>query len=264
MMFWSRDLVDADTAAWVDNGFRWLVETLGPNVYFDETRLVLPTREFFQSPGGTSHETAQSIFDEVRALMGMEDWPCQLVRQDHDPDPVLTPTLMVSGVEQMPAGTFEAAADQIQITYSPDLMRQPISFLNVLSHELAHYLLADLVDEAPGGEEAHEIMTDLAAIYAGFGVIQLEGGMIATGFQDTFAQGWQIGNHGYLSSEVRAYALALFLRSKKITPETALAHLSSDKVRLVRRALKMLDRMPERVVAIRRLDPGATPSGAGG
>jgi len=204
-MFWSRTLVDNDTEEWVEEGFTWLISTFGVEAYFDETQLILPTRDFFQSPGGTSREAAQAVFDEVRGHMGMEDWHCELIRQDEDPDTHVAIGHSIQGIEQSPGGTFGHDGQKFTITYAPDLMKQPVSFLNLLSHELAHYLLSADVENVPGGMEAHEIMTDLAAIYAGFGVIQLEGGMIATGYQSALEIGWQIGNLGYLSSEVRAF-----------------------------------------------------------
>lgn len=252
-MFWSRNIVDLDTAAWVEEGFAWLIRTYGAETYFVETTLILPTREFFKAPGGVGHEAAQAVFDEVREHMGMSDWPCELVRQDADPETHIATAHAVQGVEQSPAGTFGCDGEQVTITYSPELMKQPLSFLNVLSHELAHYLFAADFEHAPGGEDAHEVMTDLAAIYAGFGVIQLEGGMVAGGYQDAFEMGWQIGNLGYLSSEVRAFALALFVLTKDIDPSTADSHLSPDKGKPFPSALRMLDRKPEIVERIKAL-----------
>ncbi|MEM7057572.1 MAG: hypothetical protein AAF557_08280 [Pseudomonadota bacterium] len=252
-MFWSRNLIDDDTAEWVEEGFNWLIRTYGAEAYFVETQLILPTRDFFQSPGGTGHEAALAVFDEVRGHMGMSNWSCELIRQDADPDAHVAQGLSVQDVEQSPGGTFGYDGEGFTITYSPNLMKQPLSFLNMLSHELAHYLLAADVENAPGGADAHEVMTDLAAIYAGFGVIQLEGGMIATGYQNPFEIGWQIGNLGYLSSEVRAYALALFVLSKQIDPKIAASHLSTDKAKLFRGGLRMLDRRSDSVRRIRAL-----------
>jgi len=252
-MFWSRNLVDADTATWVEEGFAWLIRTYDAKVYFNETKLILPTSDFFKAPKGSSHDAAQVLFDQVRAHMGMSDWSCKLVRQDADPNTHIATGLSVQGVEQSPGGTFGFDGKQITITYSPDLMKWPVSFLNMLSHELAHYLLAADVEHAPGGVDAHELMTDLAAIYAGFGLIQLEGGMTASGYQDAFEAGWQIGNLCYLSSETRAFALALFVLSKDIAPSTALSYLSSSKSKLFRSALRMLKKQPEIVDRIKAL-----------
>ncbi|MEO1494883.1 MAG: hypothetical protein AAFV19_22285 [Pseudomonadota bacterium] len=240
-MFWSRRLVDDETADWVEVGFAWLIDTFQPKVFFDETDLILPTRAFFSSPGGDSHETAQAVFDDVRRHMGMTEWHCRLERQEMVHGSQVSDFHQIEPLDPGPSGTFDLDGNEVVISYDPGLMARPVAFIDMLSHELAHYLLANHVDTAPGGAEAHEVMTDLAAIYAGFGVLQLQGGSQISGFQDTFAQCWQISHLGYLSSEVRAYALVVFLRSKGIAPEEAIAHLSDNKARLLRLGLKQAD-----------------------
>jgi hypothetical protein len=132
-------------------------------------------------------------------------------------------------------------------------MKTPVAFIQMLSHELSHYLLAPHVEKMPGGEELHELATDLAAIYAGFGVMQLEGGMVAGGYQGTFEMGWRIGNLGYLSSEHRAFALALFLAAKDLDIALAAPHLSPDRLSLLKKAMKMLRRQPDRVTGLKQL-----------
>ena len=241
-MFWSRRLVDDETAEWVEDGFAWLIDTFQPKVFFDETDLILPTKAFFSSPGGDSHETAQAVFDEVRRHMGMTEWHCRLERQEMVQGSQVADFHRVEPQDPGPSGTFDIDGNEVVVSYDPSLMARPIAFIDMLSHELAHYLLSNHVDSAPGGADAHEVMTDLAAIYAGFGVMQLQGGSQISGFQDAFAQGWQISHLGYLSSEVRAYALAVFLRVKEIAPKIAEAHLSDDKARLLRLGLKQADK----------------------
>lgn len=254
-MFWSRNLVPDETADWICETFLWLISELGPEEFFEETPLVLPTREFFTAPGGTSHATAEAVFADVKRHMGMEAWPCRLTRQDDDPDTHVGVGLMVKDVPASPGGTFAVAKGAIEITYDPGLMKTPVAFIQMLSHELSHYLLAPHVEEIPGGEELHELATDLTAIYAGFGVLQLEGGMVAGGFQGAGEMGWQIGNLGYLSSENRAFALALFLAAKEIDIGLAAPHLSPDRLSLLKKGIKMLRRQPARADALKQLAP---------
>ena len=65
--------------------------------------------------------------------------------------------------------------------------------------------------------------------------------------------GLQTGNFGYLSYELLAFAPALFVLTKDNDPSTADSHLSPDKGKLFRSALRMLDRKPEIVERIRAL-----------
>jgi hypothetical protein len=259
-MFWSSNLVPDETADWISETFGWFIATLDPTVFFDETPLILPTRDFFDAPGGNSHATAESVFAQVAKHMGMADWPCRLIRQADDPDTHVGIALMVKDAPGGPGGTYREGGGEIEITYNPGLMSSPVAFINMLSHELSHYLLSPHVEDIPGGEELHELATDLAAIYAGFGVIQLEGGMIAEGYQGAFEMGWRIGNVGYLSSEGRAYALALFLAVKDLDIGLAAPHLSSDRLSLLKQGVKMLRRQPERVTALKNLARDTPPA----
>lgn len=252
-MFWNRDIVDTHTAEWVEEAFAWLIETLGPDAFFVETSLVEPTRSFFDVPGGDSHETALAVFERIKELMGMTEWPCELLRSEANVDPLLAPTVSVEDVPLEAAGTFGFSDESVQITYDPGLMTQPLGFVSTMAHELCHYLLAEHVETAPGGEEAHEIMTDLAAIYAGFGILQIQGGMVAEGFQDSFAQGWQIGNLGYLSTEVRCYALAVFIAVRDMKPNTPEKYFDDGKTRLYRRALKLVAKRQESISMLKGL-----------
>ena len=251
-MFWTSRLISDDLADWTFDVFEWLIVTYGPAEFFSNTRLVLPTKDFFAAGSGTDHRTAEAVFDDVRRLMGMREWPCRLIRQEGEVDPWLGETALVNDAPAMPGGTFGSDGTEFVITYSPDLMHSPIGFIAMLAHELAHYLLAGEVEAAPGGAELHEYVTDIAAIYSGFGILQLQGGFVA----EQTNQGWKIGTLGYLSSEHRAFALALFMVLKDIDLAAATPHLTSDRARLLKRGFRMLEARGEQVDALRALTPG--------
>lgn len=252
-MFWSRNIVSDETADWICETFSWLISNLGPERFFAQTRLVLPTRDFFSAPGGTDHATAEAVFAEVKRHMGVADWPCRLIRQADDLDPELGYGLAVEGAPGGPAGAFWSGGAAIEISYNPGMMQAPLAFISMLAHELSHYLLAQHVAAVPGGAELHELATDITAIYAGFGVLQLETGWVAEGYQEGNVGGWSVRHLGYLSSESRAFALALFLAVKEIEVGVADRYLSEDKAWLLRKSAKTLRRQPERVTALKRL-----------
>ena len=58
----------------------------------------------------------------------------------------------------------------IVISYVPALLKRPDHLIATLAHELAHYLLATARDSPPCEKEEREFLTDLAAVYLGFGV----------------------------------------------------------------------------------------------
>ena len=195
-MIWRRDRLVADeTADWVFDRFHWLIATLGPRNFFEHTRLVLPTREFFSLHDGGGSLYAQRLFDELRAHMGVEHWPCKLVARavlGRNPrNRAFSPNAV--------AGTFYQRGDGAIITYDPRLLKERSAFLGTMAHELAHYILAPHAHAAPGGDEEHEMLTDLTVVAAGLGLVDLLGGR---------RMGWR----GYLDVDARLFALAIFLR----------------------------------------------------
>ena len=108
-------------------------------------------------------------------------------------------------------------------------MRQPVSFINTLAHELMHAHLADVVDDIPGGEGAHELATDLHCITHGFGLFQLEA---------TETMGWS----GYMTQPSRAFALAVFLHLTDTPTNAALPYLGPRSTKHLKRAIKERDR----------------------
>jgi hypothetical protein len=81
----------------------------------------------------------------------------------------------------------------------------------VFAHELAHYLLATIAEPLPGGEEVHELATELAVAYAGMGILAANAAFAFEQFQDGMTQGWSSSRSGYFSERSWAFALAVFL-----------------------------------------------------
>ena len=225
-MFWRRDLVSAEMAEWVREGFALLIRDMGPTQFLYETRLILPTRSFFKAKPGQDHETALAVFDEVRGHMKLSEWPCELVRRAGRLDAAAFDYNQTSAV----AGTFQHDGNSAVITYDPDLLTRPVCFISTMAHELAHYVLdRQRLDDwlGPDADAEHELMTDLCAIAHGFGAIQMLGARQA---------GWA----GYLSNETRAYATALFCHLKGIKPDEVEPHLDRFLCKRFRLALRQL------------------------
>ncbi len=237
-MIWRRrNLISDAMADWVIHRFEWLITTFGPRTFFEDTKLILPTRSFFKTGSGRNEGTAQSIFDEVRAHMGIDHWPVKLVPRATVASEFGMDTFSLTDV----AGTFyEGDGGKVTITYNPLLMSKPQAFMGTLAHELAHYILARHVHTAPGGEEEHELLTDLTVIYSGMGLIDLQGSR-------------DVGWKGYMTSDTRAYALATFLRLKQISPGIAEPFLDAYLRKRLRRALRQRDTREDEISLLRAL-----------
>lgn len=170
----SKKIVEIDQANWIQENYTWLEEHVG---FPDKTiPLITPTSQFFTRPPEQGHERAEHVFDEIKNIMGLNDWPCKLVMQEEDINPVIGETLIVQGVEQTALGTFsvDSSADElIVITYNSKCLSDINSLIATLVHELCHYILLS-VDAPRLDDEDEEYLTDLLAIASGFGIFSCE------------------------------------------------------------------------------------------
>lgn len=235
-----RDIVDENTAEWVSDRFHWLIRTLGPEAFFKHTQLLLPVERHFRTHLRGDQVTAQALFSEIRGHMGIHHWPVRLVERAI----IGNRRRRRSDLRNAVAGSFYQpdGGGLAVITYHPELARSRNAFIGTMAHELAHYILAPHVSTAPGGEAEHEMLTDLAVIYAGFGVIDLQGAH-------------DVGWRGYLDPNARSFALATFLRLKGVDPTAAETFLEAPLKRRLRRAVDLRDRRQDELSHIRALRP---------
>jgi hypothetical protein len=249
--FKRKPIVDAETAAWHVDNFAWLIRHFGGDQTFTDTKLVLPKPGYFVFDGEKGHSLAVRIFDQVKHYCGMSDWDADLVADDNPlaaPAPV---SLAMIAPQKHALGTFAVAGNRIQISYVPALLQRPDRLIATFAHELAHYLLATTAEEPPCEADEIEFLTDLAAVYLGFGVFLANARFEFEVLQDGPLQGWQMGHSGYLPEADLIFALALFLRAKSLDAGEACGCLKPHLATLLRRALRDLGDDDPGVVIIR-------------
>lgn len=221
-MFWQKKpSISADMADWISDSFEWVDQTFG--LSWTLSRLMItPTRTFFTAGSGHSPEVAQTIADNIAALIPVDKVP---VAPLHN----LPPEYRHSYQETSSiAGTYQEDDDGALIRYDPALMGQPLAFINTMTHELMHHRLNRHVRDMPGGEPAHELSTDLHCITHGFGIIALEGPSEA---------GWS----GYMTRESRAFAFGYFLKKHSMDASDAMKHLQPRNQKALKRAIADLE-----------------------
>lgn len=217
-MFWNRPIISDDLRDWIDDNFDW-VDRNHPEWLID-TPLILPTKAFFTAQGGSDHNTALGVTQDVMRLLKI-DRPIQLEALPELPDELQHQYGQLSQT----AGEYWHDNNVPVITYRPSLLRQPLAFINTMAHELIHMRLAPVAEALPGGYEAHELATDLHCIIAGFGVIQLQAAE-------------QMGWTGYMTQPSRAVALERFCNRTGTSSDVALEFLSGRPAKWFNKALK--------------------------
>lgn len=255
-------LLAAREAGWILDAHRWFLTHLGDAEHAVRTRLVEPVdAEFFADPAATAGELerARLLFEACKQHAGLADWDCVLEAREAAQVDRFAPNLWAFSSDGEPAGTYRAPDDPEDpdalptIGYDPQLVAQPEVLVATFAHELAHGLLDGVDEEPPGGEDFEEPMTDLAAVFLGFGIFLCNA---AFDFEQDFDgqwASWRTTTHGYLPEDTLAFALALFLRVHAVDPEKALRHLDPSPRRYLREALEQLDSIPEEVAGLKKL-----------
>ncbi len=221
-------MVDAEASDWILRTFRWALDQFGADYFFGRTILVTPTRDHFPEQPKDPRERAAALFSRVQGFAGLQNWPCQLVAQEPDVNPVVDAVTVLQNAPQSPAGTFVVTGNEqagVEITYNPAQIERPQALVATFAHELAHYLGHTAKSPPPGGEKNREYATDLLAVFMGFGLFLANSAVSFNQFTGVNSQGWSTRTLGYLSEFELVYCLAVFCELKDLGREQVKPHL---------------------------------------
>jgi hypothetical protein len=219
-LFGPRLPVDAEELEFQLATFKWLALEFGGA---ERAPLVLPTSEYFPAAAGQGSGRIETLFGHVRRAAGMAGWPCELRpgREDRPTQVGLALLLRHEGAPA-PCGTFQVTgADgkpKVVITYNPSLAADTPAMIATFAHELGHYLMSTAKTAPPGGWALHELHTDLAAVWLGFGIFLANSARSFSQFQSAGEMGWSSRTQGYLSEGALVTALVIFQRLRGADP----------------------------------------------
>ncbi|HET9639646.1 MAG TPA: hypothetical protein VFP12_10600 [Allosphingosinicella sp.] len=248
--------IDRDELDWQLATFKWLGAEFGPA---GEAPLVLPTAEYFPPSKRKGAGRVEDLFASVKSAAGMADWACELSAGTGDrPAHVGLGLLLRHEGASPPCGTFTVddgeGGGRVVITYNPSLANDTTALIATFAHELAHYLMSTARNAPPGGWELHELHTDLAAVYLGFGLFLANSARNFGQFQDAGEMGWSSRTQGYLSEGALVTATAIFQRLAGRDPMAAAPWLKDYLRSDLRKAVRALDRihpdLPASVAAV--------------
>ena len=212
--FRTKPPIDNDELDWLLACFAWLRTVLRDGEIRPE--FVLPDH-----PALIAAKTGPELFDAVRQLAGMEQWPCRLERVDVGGDDQYA-QIVREGTAA--CGTFSVENGEAVIRYSSTMLRDPDALAATFAHELCHYLLIEAGDP-PGGPELLEHATDCAAAYIGFGTLLANSARTFEQWSDGQMFGWRSSANGYLSERSLLTATVLFTALHEHNANDALPQL---------------------------------------
>lgn len=200
---------------WLLACFAWLRKVVSDG---DDARpeFVLPNH-----PQLVAARTGPDLFEAVRKLAGMEEWPCRLEKVEVDDGDQYAPVVREGSAA---CGTFSVENGEAVIRYSSAMLRDPDALAATFAHELCHFLLIEAGDP-PGGPDLMEHATDCAAAYIGFGVLLANSARSFQQWSDGQMFGWRSSANGYLSEQSLVTATALYAAKFGYEADDALAQL---------------------------------------
>jgi hypothetical protein len=248
-----RSFLEAEAEHWQLATWQWLLRHLGPLGSPQAAPIVTPTRAFFPQSDAEGHARAEHIFAAVKRNAGMTEWECRLIAQERRPEVRVGDVAVLNFEGPHALGTFGRAGNAAVITYEPTTVEDAALFVAIMAHELAHYRLAALPEEPPGGADGHEPATDLATVYMGFGLFGANYAFNFQRHQDFVSQGWQWSRQGYLGEREWIFALAVFLELRAQSSDDVAPFLKSHLVTDLRRARRHLGAHPELLAPLRAI-----------
>ncbi len=207
MFGWFKPTCPCDPVAkeWVESRLRWLSKQFGLHILL-ERPIILPTPEFFPDPWDGSPRAVRLMFARVCSYMGIDPESIKLELFD-DPTPTsyysLNPEAGFAAATWSPAERF---GQRNKVRVERGGVYRPADLVGTMAHELSHELLLGEKRLDPESFD-NELLTDLTAIYHGFGVFLANNPRKSTGELSRWP-GTTLHRPEYLSEPMIGYALA--------------------------------------------------------
>jgi hypothetical protein len=205
--------ITEDERLWVDEGFSRLNRMVGWS-RTQNTPVVLPTDEYFPDAWDATEVGLETLFKRVCGYMRVPRNGVELTVVP-DSSELLDMLPAYSDIPEDPAGLHMGGDEEEHplIAVRRSLLKDPLTLVATLAHELAHVILLDGGQLSRDAEDM-EPLTDLATVYLGMGVFTANAARRFRQYQEDTRQGWSMERLGYLPETVYGYALARFAKNR--------------------------------------------------
>ncbi len=221
-----KPLLEEGSAQWLVDTFGWSLRNFDAELFFRDTVLVLPNNSYFPGRADTVEGMASLIFEQVKRYAGVSHWPTRLA-EPLSCTTIESPQVEIKGALRGPAGIAApsvADARRLLIPYNPQQLNNPAAMIASFAHALAHYLAQMAQEPPPGGVEYWPHVTELLAIYLGFGLMFANSAFTFRGGCGS-CYNPHATRDAYLSEQESTYALAIFALLKAIPNTAVTGHL---------------------------------------
>lgn len=216
-LFGPKRPLSTDEWDWQLAAFRWLLDEFGGIEQHRTGILATPDGDCFPDSSLSGDARAEELLGQIMHIAGIAEWPVRLVMDDGEPE-LRTVSAMHALVPETgkAMGTFQGVDDGkggwlAEIVASRQQLADEAGLVATLAHEVAHYFLCGTTRPMPGGEDCHELLTDLTAVALGFGIFLGNNARFARHqYADIGGGQWfTSGAQGYMSERALMSALAI-------------------------------------------------------
>ena len=244
--------LDEDSTLWLFDTFAWALRNLDARVFYAETILVTPSDQHFPGTVTSADGMANLIFNQVKEHAGVRHWPTDL-KSIAEGRPVKSPKIEIEGALRgskgiMPAGEV---VHRLPVRYDPHQLRNPEVLIADYAHLLAHYLGSMSKEAPPGGVENWPHITEVVAVFMGFGLMMANSANTAKVRSCGSCSGPAVERSNALSQYDITYALAIFCCLKEIPSKEVLVYLKKTLRPFYKKAAREVVRKTEELNRIR-------------
>ena len=234
MLSWfsSKPVLDEDSIRWLFDTFLWAEQSLEPQLFYQQTSLILPNDEFFPVAKEQDHfHMAKLILNKVQEYMHLKEIPCKLIEQNAcqlEPFQLPTMNLAIRGQTNLTQNIEQNEDQQLPIPYSPAQIKNPQAMIAYFAQTLSYFVLLYAPDKPEDVEENILQLSEVLAVFTGFGIIQANSAFNYHNSSCSSCSSPSNDRNSYLSQFDITYALAIFCVIKGIDKSRVLKFIKSN------------------------------------
>jgi hypothetical protein len=269
----TKPLIDESSADFIFTTVAWVLQNFDHDEFFNRTRLVAPSNEFFPGRVSSVDEKAQNIFQHTLRYAGLRHWPfelksmiereanneCQvqpapqdelaLIHRNSYPDVSMADDGADDYGLQVPV---IIAQHPLFVFYNPQQTSKPEDLSASYAHVIAQHLIIQSGQQPPGGNQFFAEASEVLASMMGFGVLLSNSAYTFRGGCGSCYNA-MANRQPALTELDSVFALALFCRLKGIKTKEATLNLKKYLRSSYRQAVKQVDQRLEQVNDLKQI-----------
>jgi hypothetical protein len=271
--FKSKPLVDQNSADFIFTTVAWVLQNFDHEEFFNRTRLVAPSNEFFPGRVSSVDEKAQNIFQHTLRYTGLRHWPFELksmIEREVDSECQIQPApqdelalIHRNSFPQVAMSDDGADAYGMQVPviitqqplfvfYNPQQTLKPEDLSASYAHVIAQHLIIQSGQQPPGGNQFFAEASEVLASMMGFGVLLSNSAYTFRGGCGSCYNA-MANRQPALTELDSVFTLALFCRLKGISNKEAMVHLKQHLRSSYKQAVKQVNQRLEQVNNLKKI-----------